>query len=55
MSLYNRQTLGQFFEPLYAAMGTRHYIAFAVSTVAQFSDNSGWTHWEAVEGIFSYL
>ena len=40
---------------MYAAMGTWPDIAFAVSTVAQFSDNPGWTHWEAVKRIFRYL
>jgi hypothetical protein len=40
---------------MYAAMGTRPDIAFAVSTVAQFSDNPGWAHWEAVKRIFRYL
>jgi len=34
---------------MYAAMGTRPDIDFAVSTVAQFSDNPGWDHWEAVK------
>ena len=38
-----------------AAMGTQPDIAFAVSTVAQFSDNPGWPHWEAVKRIFRYL
>ena len=40
---------------MYAAMGTRPDIAFATSTVAQFSDNPGWPHWEAVKRIFRYL
>jgi len=40
---------------MYAAMGTRPDIAFATSTVAQFSDNPGWAHWEAVKQIFRYL
>jgi hypothetical protein len=40
---------------MYAAMGTRPDIAFATSTVAQFSDNPGWVHWEAVKRIFKYL
>jgi Reverse transcriptase (RNA-dependent DNA polymerase)/gag-polypeptide of LTR copia-type/GAG-pre-integrase domain len=40
---------------MYAAMGTRPDIAFATSTVAQFSNNPGWTHWEAVKRIFRYL
>ncbi|RDB21868.1 Retrovirus-related Pol polyprotein from transposon TNT 1-94 [Hypsizygus marmoreus] len=40
---------------MYAAMGTRPDIAFATSTAAQFSDNPGWVHWEAVKRIFRYL
>ena len=40
---------------MYAAMGTRPDIAFATSTVAQFSDNPGWIHWEAVKRIYRYL
>jgi hypothetical protein len=40
---------------MYAAMGTRPDIAFATSTVAQFSENPGWMHWEAVKRIFRYL
>lgn len=40
---------------MYAAMGTRPDIAFATSTVAQFSENPGWVHWEAVKRIFRYL
>lgn len=40
---------------MYAAMGTRPDIAFAVSTVAQYSENPGWAHWEAVKRIFRYL
>ena len=40
---------------LYAAMGTRPDIAFATSTVAQFMDNPGHEHWEAVKKIFWYL
>lgn len=40
---------------MYAAMGTRPDIAFATSTVAQFSGNPGWTHWEAVKRIYRYL
>ena len=36
-------------------MGTRPDIAFATSTVAQFSDNPGWPHWEAVKRNFRYL
>ena len=38
-----------------AAMGTRPDIAFATSTIAQYSENPGWQHWEAVKRIFHYL
>jgi Reverse transcriptase (RNA-dependent DNA polymerase) len=34
---------------MYGAMGTQLDIAFAVSTVAQFSDNPEWAHWEAIK------
>jgi hypothetical protein len=34
---------------MYAVMGTCPNIAFSVSAVAQFSDNPGWDHWEAVK------
>ena len=40
---------------MYAAMGTRPDITFGMSTVAQFMDNPGWVHWEAVKKIFCYL
>lgn len=40
---------------MYAAMGTRPDIAFATSMVAQFCENPGWVHWEAVKRIFRYL
>jgi hypothetical protein len=40
---------------MYAAIRTRPAIAFATSTVAQFSENLGWTHWKAVKQIFRYL
>ena len=40
---------------MYAAMGTRPDIAFATSMVAQFSENPGWIHWEAVKRIFFSL
>ncbi|KAL1937543.1 hypothetical protein VTO73DRAFT_13129 [Trametes versicolor] len=36
-------------------MGTRPTIAFAVSTLAQFSHNPAWVHWEAVKRVFRYL
>ena len=40
---------------MYAAMGTRPDITFTMSTVAQYSDNLGWKHWEAVKKNFRYL
>ena len=40
---------------MYAAMGTWPDIAFAVSTLAQYSENPGWTHWEVVKQVFRYL
>jgi len=40
---------------MYATMGTRPDIAFAVLTVSQFSQNLGWVHWEAMKWIFHYL
>ncbi len=40
---------------MYASMGTRPDITFAVSTVAQYLENPGWEHWEAVKRIFRYL
>lgn len=40
---------------MYAAIGTRPDIAFAVSTLAQFNDNPGWVHWDAVKRVFRYL
>ena len=40
---------------MYAAMGTRLDIVFATSTVAQFLENPGRDHWEAVKRIFKYL
>ena len=47
-----RESMGSL---MYAAMGTRPDIAFATSTVAQFSENLGWPHWEAVQNFFCYL
>ena len=40
---------------MYAAIGTQPDIAFAASTVAQFSKNTGWAHWEAIKRMFCYL
>ena len=40
---------------MYAAVGTRPDISFAVGQAARFSDNPGFPHWEAVKRIFCYL
>ena len=40
---------------MYAAIGTRPDIAFAVSTLSQFLENPGEIHWEAVKRVFRYL
>ena len=40
---------------MYASMGTRPDIMFAVSTIAQFLENLGMAHWEAVKQVFCYL
>ena len=47
-----RATVGSL---MHLAVGTRPDIAFAVSTVAQFNENPGNAHWEAVKKIFRYL
>jgi len=41
-----RSTLGSL---MYLAMGTRPDIVFIVSTLAQFTDNPGWAHWEGIK------
>jgi len=40
---------------MYLAVATHPDIAFAVSTVAQFSQDPGPEHWEAVKRIYRYL
>ena len=40
---------------MYAAVGTRPDIAFAVSTLSQFLENPGEAHWEAAKRVFRYL
>ena len=39
----------------YASQGTRPDVQFAMSNLAQYSDNPGWAHWEAVKRVFRYL
>ena len=40
---------------MYAAVGTRPDIAFAVSMLSQFLDNPAPAHWEAAKRVFRYL
>ena len=40
---------------MYAALGTRPDIAYAVQTVSRFTSKPGLDHWEAVKRIFRYL
>ena len=40
---------------MYAMLGTRPDIAYAVSKVSQYSTNPNSTHWTAVKRIFRYL
>ena len=40
---------------MYVAMRMRPDIAFVTSMVAQFLENPGWIHWEAVKRIFHNL
>jgi hypothetical protein len=40
---------------MYAALGTRPDISFAVSFLSQFMQNPGRPHWEAVKRVFRYL
>jgi hypothetical protein len=40
---------------MYASVGTRPDIAFAVSTLAQFSENPVQVHWDAIKHVFCYL
>ena len=47
-----RATMGSL---MYLAVATRPDIAFAVSTIAQFSQDPGPEHWEAVKRIYRYL
>jgi Reverse transcriptase (RNA-dependent DNA polymerase) len=40
---------------MYVALGTRPYILFTISFLAQFMQNPGRPHWEAVKRVFRYL
>jgi hypothetical protein len=40
---------------MYAALGTRPDIAFAVSLLSQYMQNPGRPHWEALKRVFRYL
>jgi hypothetical protein len=51
-SIPYREAIGSL---MYAALGTRPDISFAVSFLAQFMQNPGRPHWEAVKRVFRYL
>ena len=40
---------------MYAMLGTRPDISYAVTTVSKFSSNPGMAHWDAVKRIYRYL
>jgi len=40
---------------MYASLGTRPDISFAVQTLSHFAVNPGLAHWEAVKRVFRYL
>jgi hypothetical protein len=40
---------------MYASLGTRPDISFAVQTLSRFAKNPGLAHWEAVKRVFRYL
>ena len=40
---------------MYATLGTRPDICFAVQTISRFNSKPGLVHWEAVKRIFRYL
>ncbi|CDO70350.1 hypothetical protein BN946_scf184755.g4 [Trametes cinnabarina] len=40
---------------MYASLGTRPDITYAVSILSRFSDNPGRAHWNAVRRVFRYL
>ena len=40
---------------MYAMLGTRPDIAFAVTTLSQFSSNPGYPHWLALKRVLRYL
>jgi hypothetical protein len=47
-----RESIGSL---MYAAISTHPDIAFTVSTLAQFQDNPGQVHWDAVKQVFHYI
>ena len=40
---------------MYAPLGTRPDISYAVTTVSHFSSNPGQIHWDAIRRIYRYL
>jgi len=47
-----RQAIGSL---MYASLGTRPDITFAVTRLSKFLQNPGPAHWEAVQNVFRYL
>src|ERR1700678_1780448 len=50
-----KKDLTVFLMLMYATLGTRRDICFAVQTVSRFNSKPGLAHWEAVKRIFCYL
>ena len=40
---------------MYAMLGTRPDLAFAVASLSQFSSNPGQTHWDAIKHVLRYM
>ncbi len=40
---------------MYAMLGTRPDLAFAVSVISRYASNPNFLHWQAVKRIFRYL
>ena len=40
---------------MYLATGSHPDISFTTSLLAQFMENPGWAHWEALKQVYHYL
>ena len=40
---------------MYAMLGTRPDIAYAITSLSQFSNNPGYVHWIALKRVLRYL